>query len=112
MNLRPRNSFRAFLLTSVCAAALASSGVVIVLSTNQVSNSGISNYRWETTSASGTTWAHGWYDWSYKTSLVSSWQNGSWLNQQHKLTLSNGTGLLDLNLKLRLQTDPLRFCGQ
>ena len=78
---------------------LGSGGVVVVLSTNQVSNTGTSSYRWEPTSATGTHWAHGWFDYGAtpRTSIVSSW-NGSWLSQQYKLTIPAGVGVDDLNL--------------
>jgi hypothetical protein len=90
--------FRVLLLVLVCSLLLASSGVVVVLSTNQVSNTPGSNYRWEPTAASGTTWTHGWYDYAYGTSVVSTWNGSSWLSQQYRLTTPGGVGLDDLNL--------------
>ncbi len=82
----------------ICSLLLASSGVVVVLSTNQVSNTGISNYRWEPTAASGTAWVHGWYDYGYNTSVASVWNGSTWLSQQYKLMTPGGASLDDLNL--------------
>jgi hypothetical protein len=84
----------------LCGVILASSGVVVVLSTNQVSNTQATkttDFRWEPTAASGARWAHGWYEFPPgSNSFVSSW-NGGW-SSQYKLTAPNGDGLLDLNL--------------
>jgi hypothetical protein len=58
-----------FLLLVVSSLLLGSSGVVVVLSTNQVSNVVYPNrWRWEPTSASGSNWSHGWFDFVYGTS--------------------------------------------
>jgi len=81
----------------VCAAVLiASSGAIIVLSTNQVNNSAASVYRWEPTSGVGSTWAHGWNEIG-NTAFVSSWNGSAW-RPQISLTAPNGHAVGDLNL--------------
>jgi hypothetical protein len=87
-----------FVCLASIALLLASSGVVILLSANQVSLDSASTYRWEPAAASGQTWAHAWLEFSPApiASYVSTW-NGSWGNRT-VLTATNGQPTVDVNL--------------
>ena len=64
------------------AVVLASSGVIDVISTNQVSNESLTAYRWEPSTAVGSTWAATWNDiptnGAGQISYVSAWGGSSW----------------------------------
>lgn len=77
---------------------LASSGVIVVLSTNLVSNDSSTAVRWEPTSAAGTTWLHAWAEiGSGVNSFASCWNGSSWAAPQ-PLTAPNGLGTNDVNM--------------
>src|SRR5260370_5022947 len=92
---------RSFLL-GLCAVGLllGSGGVIIVISTNAVSNNGLSNFRWEPTSGSGSNWATGWTEiGALRKNWVGSWNSGtaSW-GPSIDLTPPNGFESGDLVL--------------
>ena len=82
--------------------ALASSGVIIVLSRNQVSNESVTGYRWEPSTAAGSTWASSWATYPTSnpgavTSYVNAWNGSSWQGAV-QLTPPNGAQTGDVNL--------------
>ena len=88
----------------VVAVVFASNGVINVLSTNQVSNEkdskgfAITGYRWEPSTAAGSTWATSWATFvgSASTTYVSAW-NGGWLGP-FPIAPPDGSIAVDLNL--------------
>jgi hypothetical protein len=71
-----------------------------LISENQVSSESVTGYRWEPSSAVGSTWATSWHTitnpFSY-TAYVSTWNGSSWRSPS-QLVAPNGQPLIDVNL--------------
>ncbi len=98
-----RHSRKALLLALATVGLLfASGGVIIVISTNQVSNEPFSGVRWEPSSAAGATWASSWASFPDSNpnsfnSYVSAWNGSSW-NAPTTLIAPNGQSQGDVNV--------------
>jgi len=82
--------------------ALASSGVITVISTNQVSNTTQTAYRWEPSAAAGSTWAHSWAEFPVSniaafSSFLGTWNGANW-GTPVQLTAPNNQQQGDVNL--------------
>jgi hypothetical protein len=89
-----------FLIAAI--VLLASSGVINVLSRNQVSHENVTGYRWEPSTAVGSTaWASSWTTYAnvqgQVASYVTAWNGSSW-NSPSQLTPPNNQPVGDLNL--------------
>lgn len=100
MQLRRISVFTTYLLF-ITAIVLASSGVIFFVSSNQVSHESITGYRWEPSSAVGSTWATSFTTYPSSThtltSYVSAWTGSTW-NGPTPLTTPNGSSTFDVNL--------------
>ncbi len=84
--------------------AFASSGVIMVISTNQVSNTTQMAYRWEPSAAAGNTWAHSWAEFPVSNiyaynSFLAIWNGSTNWGTPVQLTAPNGNQLQsDVNI--------------
>lgn len=103
----PRRSFRSSspgmaIVVVAPVLLLGSGGVVLVLSTHQVSNTSQTAYRWEPSAGVGITWAHSWAEFpvsnlSAFASFVSTWNGSSWRSPA-QLTAPSGQQQGDVNI--------------
>src|SRR5574341_1300232 len=84
-------------ILTVVAVLLASNGVIVVISTNQVSHRAVNTSRWEPTSASASNWVHGWTELDAPIHSFMAYWNGTWINSS-ELTAPNGLTTGDVYL--------------